>query len=71
MENQSIVQKWAGNVVFNNVIEPGAASEMVKWKTGLSCQSRTAIIGKQVNIGLEISMNDTLYLISSQHLVQN
>ena len=31
----------------------------MKWKTGLSCRSRTAIIGKQVNIGLEISMNDT------------
>ena len=44
---------------------------MVKWKTGLSCRSRTAIIGKQVNFGLEISMNDTFYLISSQHLVQN
>ena len=49
----------------------GAASEMVRWKTGLSYRSRTAIIGKQVNFGLEISMNDTNYLISSQHLVQN
>jgi hypothetical protein len=48
-----------------------AASEMVRWKTGLSYRSRTAIIGKQVNFGLEISMNDTNYLISSQHLVQN
>jgi hypothetical protein len=28
---------------------------MVKWKTGLSCQSHTAAIGKQVyNFGLEI-----------------
>jgi hypothetical protein len=44
---------------------------MVKWKTYLSCRSRTAIIGKQVNFGLEISMNDTNYSISSQHLVQN
>jgi hypothetical protein len=48
-----------------------AASEMVRWKTGLSYRSRTAIIGKQVNFGLEISMNDTNYLISSQHLVHN
>jgi hypothetical protein len=39
---------------------------MVKWKTRLSCRSRTAIIGKQVNLGLEVSMNDTNYLISSQ-----
>jgi hypothetical protein len=44
---------------------------MVRWKTGLSYRSRTAIIGKQVNFGLEISMNETNYLISSQHLVQN
>ena len=44
---------------------------MVKWNTGLNCRSRTAIIGKQVNLGLEISMNDTNYLISSQYLVQN
>jgi hypothetical protein len=49
----------------------GAANEMVRWKTGLSYRSRTAIIGKQVNFGLEISMNETNYLISSQHLVQN
>ena len=34
---------------------------MVRWKTGLSYRSRTAII----------DMNDTNYLISSQHLVQN
>ena len=33
---------------------------MVRWKTGLSYRNRTAI-----------SMNDTNYLISSQHLVQN
>ena len=39
------------------------ASEMVKWKTGLSCRSLTTAIGKQVNqFGLEISMNDTNYL---------
>jgi hypothetical protein len=44
---------------------------MVKWKTGLNCRSRTAIIGKQFNLGLEISMNDTNYFISSQYLVQN
>ena len=37
----------------------GAASEMVKWKMGLSCRSLTAVLGKQVNFGLEISMNDT------------
>ena len=54
-----------------NVIERGAGGEMVKWNTGLNCRSRTAIIGKQVNLGLEISMNDTNYLISSQYLVQN
>jgi hypothetical protein len=64
MENQSIVN-W--KCCFN-VIERGAVSEMVKWKTGLSCRSLTAVIGKQVNFGLEISMNDTNYLISSQHL---
>jgi hypothetical protein len=65
MENQSIVQKWTGNVVFNNLTAGArAASEMVKWKRGLSCRSRTAIIGKQVNLGLEISMNDTNYLIN-------
>ena len=29
--------------------------------------SLTVIIGKQVNFGLEISVNDTNYLISSQH----
>ena len=40
----------------------------MKWKTGLSCQSLTTIIGKQVNFGLEISMNDRNDLISSQHL---
>ena len=43
----------------------------MKWKMGLSCQSLTAATGKQVNFGLEISMNDTNYLISSQHLVPN
>jgi hypothetical protein len=32
---------------------------MVKWKTGLNCRCRAAIIGKQINLGLEISMNDT------------
>jgi hypothetical protein len=42
---------------------------MVKWKTGLSCRSLAAVIGKQVNFALETSMNDTNYLISSQHLV--
>ena len=41
---------------------------MVKWKTGLSCRSLTADFGKQVNFDLEINMNDTNYLISSQHL---
>jgi hypothetical protein len=44
---------------------------MVKWKTGLSYRSRTAIIGKRVKLGLEINMNDNNYLISSQQLVQN
>ena len=46
-----------------NVIERGAASEMVK------LSKSSAVIGKQVNFGLEISMNDTNYLISSQHLL--
>ena len=41
-----------------NVIERWVARKMVKWKTGLSCRSRTAVIGKQVNFGLEINMND-------------
>ena len=46
-----------------------AASEMVKWKTNLSVDIlSTVVIGMQVNFGLEISMNDTNYLISSQHL---
>jgi hypothetical protein len=36
-------------------------------ETGLCYRSLTAIIGKQVNFGLEISMNDTNDLISSQH----
>jgi hypothetical protein len=44
---------------------------MVKWKTSLSCRSRTAIIGKQVNFGLQINMNDTNYLISSHILIIN
>ena len=48
-----------------NVIEGGAACEMVKWKMGLSCRTLTAL---KVNFGLEISMNDTNYLIFSQHL---
>jgi hypothetical protein len=44
----------------------------VKLKTGLSCRSLTAvIIGKQVNFSLEISMNDTFYLIYSQYFVQS
>ena len=48
-------------------------SKMVKWKMGLhsytvSCRSLTTVIGKQVNFGLEINMNDTNYLISSQLL---
>ena len=38
---------------------------MVKWKTGLSCRTLTAVLGKQVNFGLEISVNDRNYLISS------
>ena len=42
-----------------------AASEMVKWKTGLSsCRTLTTVLGKQVDFGLEISKNDTNYLIS-------
>ena len=51
-----------------NVVERRAASEMVKWKTGLSCQVFYCCSGKQVNFGLEISMKETNYLISSQHL---
>jgi hypothetical protein len=34
----------------------------------LSCRSLTTVIGKQVNFGLELDMNDTNDLISSQHL---
>jgi hypothetical protein len=34
----------------------------------LKCRHLTVVIGMQVNFGLEISMNDTNYLISSQHL---
>ena len=37
-------------------------------ENGLECRHLTAVIGKQVNSGLEMSMNDTKYLISSQHL---
>jgi hypothetical protein len=37
-------------------------------ENGLECRHLTAVIGKQVNSGLEMSMNDTNYLISSQHL---
>ena len=37
---------------FNHVIEGGAASEMVKWKTGLSSRTLTAVLDKQVNFGL-------------------
>jgi hypothetical protein len=51
-----------------NVVERGAASEKVKWKTGLSCQVFYCCSGKQVNFGLEINMKETNYLISSQHL---
>jgi hypothetical protein len=53
-----------------NVVERGAASEMVKWKMGLSCRSLFwhCCSGKQVNFGLEISMKETNYLISLQHL---
>ena len=40
----------------------------MKWKTGLSCRSLTAVLGKQVNFGLEKRKDDTNYLISSQHL---
>ena len=39
---------------------------MVKWKKGLSRRSLTSVIGKQV-FGLEISINDTNYLIPLQH----
>jgi hypothetical protein len=34
----------------------------------LKCRHLTVVTGMQVNSGLEISMNDTNYLISSQHL---
>ena len=47
---------------------------MVKWKTGLTCRSfilTLLLLASKVNFGLEISMNHTDYLISSQHLVQN
>jgi hypothetical protein len=44
-----------------------AVSEMVKWKTNLSVADILLLlyIDMQVNFGLEISMNDTNYLISS------
>ena len=55
-----------------NVVERGAASEMVKWKTGLSCRSlffNTAVLAsKLINFGLEIRMKEINYLISLQHL---
>ena len=59
-----------------NVVERGAgrgAKCMVKWKTGLSCLSLLlGCSGKQVDFGLEISMKETNYLISSQTFtVQN
>ena len=38
---------------------------MEKWKTGLSCRSLTAVMGKQVNFGLEINMNDTFYFFTN------
>jgi hypothetical protein len=39
---------------------------LVKWKTNLSVDILLLLyIGMQVNFGLEISMNDTNYLISS------
>jgi hypothetical protein len=41
------------------------ASKMEKWKTGLSCRSITAAMGKQVNIGLEINMKDTFYFVTN------
>ena len=44
---------------------------MVKWKTGLSCQVFYCCSGKQVNFGLEISMKETNYLISSQHIYRS
>jgi hypothetical protein len=34
----------------------------------LKCRHLTVVTGMQVNSGLEISMNDTNYLIYSQHL---
>ena len=30
----------------------------------LSCRSLTAVMGKQVNFGLEINMNDTFYFVT-------
>jgi hypothetical protein len=41
-------------MLFFNMIEGGAASEMVKRKTGF--------LAEQVNFGLEIIMNATNYL---------
>jgi hypothetical protein len=37
----------------------------------LKCRHLTVVIGMQVNFGLEISMNDTNYLISTTFTVQN
>ena len=40
------------------LIMSSSPGQRAKWKTCLSCRSRTAIVGKQVNLGLEISMKD-------------
>jgi outer membrane receptor for monomeric catechols len=53
MENQSNVQKVNRKCCFN-VIEREVVSKMVKWKTDLNYRSLTAVLGKQVNFGLEI-----------------
>jgi hypothetical protein len=52
MENQSIsitiyIYMYIYMFLIMSPLEHGAA----KWKTGLSCRSHTAIIGKQVNLG--------------------
>ena len=49
-------------MLFNLMYQKGAASETVQWKTGLRFRSLTAILGKQVNLGLQISMNDTNFI---------
>ena len=42
-----------------NVIEGGAANEMMEVENGLSCKTLTSFLSKQVNFGLEINGSTT------------